>query len=196
MRASLMLLVGCTSGAPSSPTVDAAVSIDAPVQHDAPSSGGGTFALTSSMLTNSGTFSAVNTCDGANTSPAFAWTSPPVGTMSYALVLTDTTITLTHAVTYDIPMTATALPAALAKVYAPADPAGTHQAPSISNTPGYSGPCPPQGQAAHVYEFALYALDVATLPGTDMTSTRAQLTPLITQHMIDKVTLTASYARP
>lgn len=193
-----MFVVACTGSAPSSTAQhDAATgsgSPDAPAAHgDGPAAG--PFALTSGMLTDNGNFTAVNTCDGANSSPSFAWTDPPAGTQSFALVLTDTTIDLTHAVTYDIPATATALPAALAKVYAPADPAGTHQAPSISNTPGYSGPCPPQGGGAHVYEFALYALDVAVLPGTSMTTSRAMLTPLITQHMIAKVTLTSSYTR-
>lgn len=197
MRAALVFVVACTSTAPSTSQHDAASgsgSVDAPPVH-IDGAAAGPFALTSGMLTNNGNFTAVNTCDGANSSPSFAWTDPPAGTQSFALVLTDTTIELTHAVTYDIPATAAALPAALAKVYAPADPAGTHQAPSISNTPGYSGPCPPQGAGAHVYEFALYALDVATLPGTSMTTSRATLTPLITQHMIDKVTLTSSYAR-
>ncbi len=197
MRAMLLFLVACTGSAPASQgAVDAAAARpDAPAgPRDAPPPGA--FALTSAMLTDAGNFPAANTCDGANTAPAFAWVNPPANTLSFALVLTDTSITLTHAVTYDIPATATALPAALAKIYAPADPAGTHQAPSISNTPGYSGPCPPQGQAAHVYEFTLYALDVATLPGTDMTTSRDTLTPLIAQHMLGKVTLTSSYKRP
>lgn len=194
-RLAITLLVGCTGSSPGGSPKDAAlVEHDAPTQHDAPTAGGG-FVLTSPSLSENGTFVAANTCDGANDSPAFAWDNAPLGTLAYALVLTDTTISLTHAVIYDIPESANGLPAALAKVYAPVAPAGTHQALSISNMPGYSGPCPPQGQAAHVYEFALYALDAAALPGASMTSTRAQLTPLITQHMIAKTTLTGIYAR-
>src|SRR5450631_2001656 len=114
-----VLMVGCTGTAPSGggPKDAAHVEHDAPTQHDAPATGGG-FVLTSPSLTEGGNFVAANTCDGANDSPALAWDSAPLGTQGYALVLTDTTISLTHAVIYDIPPTADGLPAALAKVYA------------------------------------------------------------------------------
>jgi len=190
----IFTLVGCGTPSGGGGPNDAPLAHDAPaVQMDAPANA---FVLTSAALTEGGTFATANTCDGPNNdSPPLAWDHAPLATQSFALVLTDTTIALTHSVIYDIPAATVMLPPALAKVYAPAVPAGTHEAPSIDDTPGYSGPCPPQGQAAHVYELALYALDVATLPGTTMTTTRAMLTPLVAQHMIAKATLTASYAR-
>lgn len=170
---------------------------DAPGQHDAGSgSGSGTFTLTSMQLTDGGTFPALHTCDDpANSSPELAWTGDTSGALSYAVELLDTKNSLTHSIIYDIPATAHELPAALAKVYAPPAPAGTHQAPSISNMPGYSGPCPPVGDVAHVYKFTVYALDVATLPMTNMNTSRMTLIPIIDAHKLATATLTSSYQR-
>ena len=175
--------------------IDAYIFEDAPGsgQHDAPA---GPLTLTSMQLTDGGTFPALHTCDDpANSSPELAWTGDDHGAQSYAVALLDTANNLTHSIIYDIPVGAHELPAALAKVYAPQDPAGTHQAKSISNMPGYSGPCPPPADPAHLYKFTLYALDVATLPGTDANTTRATLIPLIDAHMVATATLTSSYDR-
>ncbi|HEY5920920.1 MAG TPA: hypothetical protein VIV11_04580, partial [Kofleriaceae bacterium] len=60
---------------------------------------------------------------------------------------------------------------------------------------GYLGPCPPAPDPAHMYEFAVYGLDVATLPGATMATTRAQAVPLITQHMTARALLTGTYER-
>src|SRR5882672_3094433 len=68
---------------------------------------GGTMTLTSPAFSEGGTIPTVNTCKGANTSPALTWTGTPSGTQSFAVVLTDLTISMAHWVIYDIPASAT-----------------------------------------------------------------------------------------
>ena len=150
------------------------------------------FALTSSTIAEGGSFPPGNTCSGANTSPPLAWTAGPAGTKSYAIVLNDTTISFLHFIVYDIPASVFALPAALEAAYAPANPAGAHETKSYQGTFGYSGPCPP---ALHVYEFVLYALDVATLPGVMQDVSLADAQTAIKAHSLGSTKLTAMYMK-
>ena len=85
-----------------------------------------------------------------------------------------------------------ALPAALEAAYAPANPAGAHETKSYQGTFGYSGPCPP---ALHVYEFVLYALDVATLPGVMQDVSLADAQTAIKAHSLGSTKLTAMYMK-
>jgi Raf kinase inhibitor-like YbhB/YbcL family protein len=183
---------GGTSGSSGSSGVDAGPTSDAAT--DAPSDGAtGAFTLTSAMLTEGASFMPSNTCTApvVNTSPPFAWTSAPAGTKSYAMVLTDKSNALVHWVLFDVPASATSLPAAIEKAYQPSNVAGAKQPTSFDNTTrGYLGPCPP---AKHTYEFALHALDVTTLPGADMTTTRAQAVTLIAAHELGVAKLTGTY---
>ncbi len=196
----LLLVAACGGDDSSSSQNDAAVdgagsnTTDAAPNIDAPS--GGMFTLTSPVLTEGATIMAVNTCDGANTSPELAWTGNAMGAMSYAVVLTDKTNDLVHWVIYDIPANATGLPAAVQKTYAPTNVTGAHQTASYQpTTRGYLGPCPPANGGAHTYEFAAYGIDAATLPGATMMTAPPQAATLITQHMTAKATLTGMYER-
>jgi phosphatidylethanolamine-binding protein (PEBP) family uncharacterized protein len=79
-------------------------------------------------------------------------------------------------------------------VYAPADVRGAHQARSFNaEVTGYLGPCPP---VMHTYRFVLYALDVETLPGTGVATTRAQLQALVLEHDVASAMLTGTYTQP
>ena len=193
----LVVLVGCGEDNPNPGQADAA--IDAPTsmldgQFDGPS--GAALTLTSPVVTEGGTIPMAVTCDGANTSPALAWTGHAMGAQSYAVVLTDTSNGVLHWVIYDIPASLTGLPENVMKVYAPSNVMGAHQTTSYQATVrGYLGPCPPPQDGGHSYEFALYGLSVATLPGTSMTTTRQQAVMLITQNMTAKATLTGMYDR-
>lgn len=190
---SAILLAGCAREQPEQ--VDAAID-GAPGIDAAGDAAPGALVLTSPDLAPGGTFPIEHTCDGANTSPALAWTGDAMGAQSYAVVLTDTTNMLVHWVIYDIPAETTSLPAAVQKTYAPTNVPGAHQTTSFNTAVrGYLGPCPPPNDSAHVYEFAVYALDVAMLPGTSMITTRQQAVPLIEEHQIAKATLTATYDR-
>jgi Raf kinase inhibitor-like YbhB/YbcL family protein len=135
----------------------------------------------------------VHTCDGANTSPQLAWTNPPAGALSFAVVFTDNSNNLIHSVIYDIPPTVTELPADVEKVFEPTDVPGAKQTRSFAGTLGYRGPCPP---SLHTYEFALYALDIAALPNLTSNSTTMQGEAQILMHDIAVATLTGTYERP
>ncbi len=165
---------------------------DAPSTIDAPAGG---FALTSPSLTEGSMFNAANTCNGVNTSPQLDWTTGPAGTLSYAVVLTDKSFNnLIHWIIFDVSDAVTGLPANVEKAFAPSNVTGAHQTASFqAQTRGYLGPCPP---ALHTYEFKLYALDVATLPGADMQTNRAQALALIEQHDLASTTLTGTYVQP
>lgn len=181
---------GTADASTDSAIVDAA--IDAAI--DAPSAA---FTLTSPTITNAMPIPVVHTCDGANTSPALAWTSPPAGTMSFAIIFTDKTNGLIHSVIYDIPASAIGLPANVQKTFAPNNVTGAHQTTAYdNNTRGYLGPCPPPADAAHIYELMLYALSVPTLPGgATMGTTKAQARTAILANDLAMVALTGTADR-
>jgi len=190
---------GAAPGADGSTPADGAVSIDAGADTSSPSDAAGeaagAFSLTSTALAEGAAFAAANTCDGANTSPPFAWSGAPGGTLSYALVLTDKTNGLVHWAIYDIPASFADAPAAIAQGYQPAAPAGAKQAKSIAGQPVYSGPCPPKGGGAHNYEFALYAMNVAALPGTTANTTKEQIVTLLGASVVGVAKRNGNYTR-
>lgn len=191
----LALSAGC-GGDDSSVSIDAATggSADARAVDAAIDSPAGAFALTSPTITAGGAIPLAHVCTqrgGTNTSPQLAWTGAPAGTLSYAVVLTDKSNMLVHAVIYDIPGSLTGLPVDVDKVYAPPDVAGAHQTLGYDGaTRGYLGPCPPN---AHTYEFAVHALSVAALPGATMATTRAAAVTAITANELGVATLTATF---
>ena len=195
-RLALLLLVASCGGNDSPGQADAngdgpGPAIDMAI--DTPT--GGPFTLTSPVLTEGAAIMQINTCDGANTSPQLDWSGNAMNAMGFAVVFTDKTNGLVHWVIYDIPGTATGLPANVDKAYMPANVAGAHQTLSYQNVRGYLGPCPPQGGGPHTYELAVYGVDVATLPGTSQGSTRAQVVPIITMHQTAVAKLTGTYMR-
>jgi Raf kinase inhibitor-like YbhB/YbcL family protein len=167
--------------APDNPQIDAA--IDAPMQT--------TFTLTSPAFAQGATIPTVHTCGGANTSPQLVWTAGPAGTMSYAIVFTDKNNGLIHSVIYDIPGSATGLPANVQKAYMPTNVVGAKQTLAYNNqTRGYLGPCPPN---LHTYEFVVYALGVATLPGATMATDRAGAKTIIEMNDLSMAALSGTY---
>lgn len=98
--------------------------------------------------------------NGDNLSPELDWGPGPVGTQSYAITLHDFSNDFTHWAIWNIPAGTLKLPANLARESKPAVPAGAQQMSFDNNNAGfgYMGP----GADDHVYEFKLYALNVAT----------------------------------
>jgi phosphatidylethanolamine-binding protein (PEBP) family uncharacterized protein len=98
----------------------------------------------------------------ANVSPAISWTGAPAGTQSFAIALHDLVFLqggdpFTHWVMWNIPGTATGLPAELPSGVMPGIPAANTQQVSFEQNDGFTG----SGQCGNVYEFVLYALDSA-----------------------------------
>lgn len=151
------------------------------------------FELTSTALTEGATFAKDNTCTGADEQPDLTWGPGPEGTKSYAIVFNDKTINFVHGVTYDIPPTLTALPAAVENEYLPKNAPGAKQTLSFrTGLYGYAGPCAPKPRE-DVYEFILYALDVETLPSMTKTSTRDEAAAEVKKHVLKTVKLTGKY---
>src|SRR5438046_3792505 len=112
-----------------------------------------------------------HTRDGQDLSPALAWTAPPPGTKSFALVCDDPDApagTWVHWVLYGVPASATSLPEGVRP--APTLDDGSRQGTNDFRRTGYGGPCPPRG-APHRYSFRLYALDA--VPGLAPGATKA-----------------------
>jgi len=149
------------------------------------------FQLTSSSFAADSAIPAKYTCDGANVSPALAWTEPPTGTQSFALVVDDPDVpnkTAIHWLIYDVPPTARALPEGVptkAKL-----PDGSRQGKNDPGKIGYGGPCPAPG-AAHHYFFKLYALDYQT--GLKPKAKGAEVEAAIKGHILAQAELIARF---
>src|SRR5712692_2401768 len=94
------------------------------------------------------------TCDGADVSPALAWSDAPAGTQSFALIADDPDApvgTWVHWVLYDLPGAARDLPEGVAKQEQQLAN-GARQGRNDFGKIGYGGPCPPRG-SAHRYFF-------------------------------------------
>jgi Raf kinase inhibitor-like YbhB/YbcL family protein len=97
------------------------------------------------------------TCDGPNISPAVSWGAVPAGTVEIALALVDESAIsdgrpFVHWVVGGLD------PAEIAVVEGDVPP-GALQALNDFAAVGYGGPCPPSGEAAHLYRLTAYALN-------------------------------------
>lgn len=91
------------------------------------------------------------TCDGEDRSPLLIWSTPPVGTVELALLVTDDDAGgFVHWAVAGIPATA-------GEVGEGAQITGAIEGRNGFGNPGWGGPCPPAG-APHTYRFSLYAL--------------------------------------
>jgi Raf kinase inhibitor-like YbhB/YbcL family protein len=120
-----------------------------------------TMHLTSAAFTHGGKIPTRFTCDGADVSPALAWSGAPADARSFALVCSDPDApsgVWYHWAIYDVPGGTTHLSEHLA-----GDGGALPQAANDFRKRGYGGPCPPPGHGRHHYHFKLYALDVERL---------------------------------
>lgn len=117
------------------------------------------FTISSSAFSSGGSISTKFTCDGPNVSPQLAWTEPPAGTKSFALLADDPDAPVgnwNHWTVWNLPATLRGLPEAVSKDARLTD--GTEQGRNDFGKTGYNGPCPPPGKP-HRYYFKLFALD-------------------------------------
>lgn len=150
------------------------------------------FTLTSAAFREGGMIPPAHTCDGRDASPPLAWTGPPPGTNSFALISDDPDAPgqmWVHWVVYNLPPLARQLPEAF-----PPDeerPDGMRQGMTDFGRVGYGGPCPPSG--THRYFFTLYALDamLSLPPG----ATKPQLEAAMQGHLLAEAQLMGTYRR-
>jgi Raf kinase inhibitor-like YbhB/YbcL family protein len=138
------------------------------------------FALTSTAFANNATIPTKYTCAqdkkaGNDISPPLAWGPGTNKPLSYAIILNDLGNGNKHWAIWDIPASTTSLPEGLGLGFDVPGVAGAKQKAlgSGNQTLQYFGPCP--GGSTHKYEFTLYAINKATLPGLSQSSTVAQV---------------------
>jgi len=132
---------------------------------------------------------------GGNTSPPLAWSNPPAGAKSFAVVMIDPDgrrgLGSVHWLAYNIPASRTALQEGEGGNPPPAD---VTPGKNSRGTPGYTGPCGPPADAPHHYVIDVLALDLApgALPdGLD----REQLFAALAGHSLGPASLVVRYRR-
>ena len=149
---------------------------------------GGNLTLESPAFVDGGTIPSICGYRKGNVSPALAWSLPPSGTRSFALLVEDPDARgWVHWIAWNIPYTAQGLPEGVprsAKL-----PDGTRQGVNDFGEVGYGGPCPPSG--VHRYTFRLMALD--TLLDLGLGAERYELTKAIDGHVLEETRLTGTY---
>ncbi|MFF5209668.1 YbhB/YbcL family Raf kinase inhibitor-like protein [Streptosporangium sp. NPDC000396] len=152
------------------------------------------FSLTSGAFAGNGTIPARHTCaqdgvSGNDISPPLAWSGAPAAAQSYAITFIDTANGGKHWVIWDIPADRLSLPEGLGLGFTVPEVAGAKQKAMGSGNKAlqYFGPCP--GGSTHRYEFTLYAVDTATLPGVSSGSSVAAVETAILGHDVASVKL-------
>jgi Raf kinase inhibitor-like YbhB/YbcL family protein len=134
-----------------------------------------------------------HTCDGPDVSPPLAWSEPPAGTQSLALIMDDPDApvgTWVHWVLYDLPADTRELAEGVPKEAELAS--GARQGRNDFGRLGYGGPCPPPGPA-HRYFFKWYALDRKT--GLKSGATKEELLRAMEGHILAQAELVGRYKR-
>ena len=146
----------------------------------------------SAQFTNNGAIPTAHTCEGADKAPELHWSGVPAAAKSLALIVDDPDapdpkapkMTWVHWVLYNLPPTATSLPAGGAL------PPGTKEGKNDWGETGWRGPCPPIGR--HRYFFKLYALDaVLDLAAPD----KAKLEKAMKGHVVAEGQLVGTYEK-
>lgn len=132
---------------------------------------------------------------GGNISPPLAWSNPPPGTKSFAIVMIDPDgrrgLGSVHWVAYGIPASRTNLPEGEGGQGSAAD---IVDGKNSRGTLGYTGPCGPPLDAPHHYIIDLIALDVA--PGVLKSGLgRDELLMAIAGHSLGPASLVVRYHR-
>ena len=127
------------------------------------------------------------TCDGSNVAPPLEWTGVPNDSRSLAVICEDPDApsgTFTHWVLYNLPPSTRALGEGAS--------IGTAGRNDFGKS-GFGGPCPPSKDAAHHYQFHVYALDVDSIGATGLS--RRDALQAIREHILDEGELVGTYQR-
>jgi Raf kinase inhibitor-like YbhB/YbcL family protein len=152
-----------------------------------------TFTLQSSAFASGAPIPRAHTCDAADRSPPLAWSPPPAGTQSLALIVEDPDApggTFVHWVLFNLPPEPAELAAGVPKEAALSN--GARQGRNGFRRVGYGGPCPPPGPPHH-YRFQLHALDALldVTPG----AASSELRRAMDGHVLGRSELVGTYGR-
>lgn len=149
------------------------------------------FQLTIRAFAEGATIPKEHTGDGADRSPALAWSGEPEGTKSFTLIMDDPDAPVgvwNHWLLWDIPPEAHEL----AEGFKPGQ-AGVSGVNDFGR-PGYGGPSPPRGHGAHRYFFKLMAVDAPSL-GLKAGARRAELDRALRGHVLAEARYLGRYER-
>jgi Raf kinase inhibitor-like YbhB/YbcL family protein len=149
------------------------------------------FALASPAFAHEMPIPFENSCDGGNVSPELIWSTVPVGTQSFALVVYDPDAPdgdFTHWVVYDLPGDLRGLSAGAGNV-------GGLRGLNGHGALGYTGPCPPPGHGIHRYVFQLRAIDRPSI-GLAEGATRDQVEDAAAYYTLSVASMIGTYIRP
>jgi len=154
------------------------------------------FTLRSPAFAPHGEIPRRHTCQGEDVSPPLAWSDPPAGTRSFALVVDDPDApdpkapqrTWVHWVVYGLPADARVLDEGAG---AGALPPGARHGRNDWGRPDWGGPCPPIGR--HRYFHKLYALDAEL--GDLQAPTKAALERAMESHVLARAELVGTYQK-
>lgn len=154
------------------------------------------FALKSASFENNAALPTECTADGAGTSPPLAWTDAPKATVTFAIMMDDPQARgFVHWIIWNIPATASSLPAAIPQALEVKDPQGAMQGVTSwgKERPGYWGSAPGRGSGQHHYTFTIYALDAQL--EMEAGATAKQFKKAIKGHVLASATLVGLYER-
>jgi len=129
------------------------------------------------------------TCDGQDLSPPLEWRVPD-DTRELVVTMSDPDApngTFVHWVVF-------AIDASVAEFRAGEVPRGAQEATNDFDEAGYGGPCPPEGDPPHGYQFTVYALN-DTPEGLEAGASAGQVLDAIACCVVARGTLTATYQR-
>jgi Raf kinase inhibitor-like YbhB/YbcL family protein len=152
-----------------------------------------TITVTSSAFDHHGMVPLANSAYGDNTSIDLSWSNLPAGTVQLAVICDDPKVVelgmmptpFVHWVAYNIPASASGLPAGLptdAEVSGVAGLNGMINGLNGTRRPGYFGPRPPDNGQLHAYHFRVYAIDADL--GLDAGLNKDQLLEAIDGHVL------------
>ena len=137
---------------------------------------------------NEGSIPEKYTCDGANVAPELDWTVVPE-VREYALIVADPDApggTFVHWVIWGLPS---------GHIGEGQVPDGAHEGENGGGERGYTGPCPPEGDELHHYEWNVYGLRSAATANLPDGATATDLLNAIDCCVAASGTLTGTYAR-
>ena len=136
---------------------------------------------------------------GANMSPHLAWSGFPEETESFVVTCFDpdapTPAGFWHWAVIGLPASCTELEVDAGTLDGDDLPRGAFTLSNDMGTRDYLGPCPPPGDRAHRYVFAVHALDTADLDIRDSSTPTAAAFQYLS-HTIARGTITGTYAEP
>jgi len=129
-------------------------------------------------------------------SPALSWKAV-AGAKSYVIIAEDPdakpALPFVHWVMWNIPANVTSVPEGVQEQARLSDPDGVLQGLTTRGSPGYYGPKPPPGEAAHRYHFQVMALD--TMLDVPFGADRDQVLAAMKGHVLAKGEIVGKYAQ-